>query len=116
MKTLAQEQAIFARNVAKLIEYIFSTGYVCTLGEVYRTPSQAAAYAKEGKGIVNSLHCKRLAIDINLFSADGKYFPDTPDYKPIGEYWESLHPSNRWGGRFIGRPDGNHFEMRDPRI
>ena len=33
MKTLAQEQAIFARNVAKLIEHIFSTGYVCTLGD-----------------------------------------------------------------------------------
>ena len=121
MKTLAQEQAIFARNVAKLIEHIFSTGYVCTLGEVYRTPSQAAVYAKEGKGILNSLHCKRLAIDINLFSADGKYFPESEDYRPFGDYWESLHSSNRWGGNFPkyhtgARADGNHYEMRDLRI
>ena len=113
MKTLAQEQAIFARNVAKLIEHIFQSGYVCTLGEVYRTPAQAAAYAKEGKGIVNSLHCKRLAIDINLFSADGKYFPESEDYKPFGEYWKKLHPSNRHGCDFKSRPDGNHFEMQD---
>lgn len=113
MKTLSQEQAIFAQNVAKLIEYIFAKGFVCSLGETYRTPAQAAIYAKEGKGILDSLHCKRLAIDINLFSVDGKYFPETPDYEPFGVYWESLHPSNRWGGRFKERPDGNHFEMQD---
>jgi hypothetical protein len=113
MKTLSQKQAIFAQNVAKLIEYIFSKGYLCSLGETYRTPTQAKIYADEGKGILNSLHCKRLAIDINLFSKNGKYFPLTEDYKPFGDYWESLHPSNRWGGTFKTRPDGNHMEMQD---
>ena len=110
MKTLSQKQAIFTRNVAKLIDFIFSQGYLCSLGEVYRTAAQAEIYAKEGKGIKDSLHCKRLAIDINLFSADGHYFPDTKDYEPFGQYWETLDPANRWGGRF---KDGNHFQMNE---
>ena len=116
MKTLSQEQATFAKNVAKLISFIFDSGYTCSLGEVYRTQAQADLYVKQGKGIKDSLHCKRLAIDINLFSADGKYFPETKDYEPLGKYWESLDKANRWGGRFErGGGDGNHFEMRDTR-
>ena len=110
---LSQKQAVFAHNVAKLIEFIYSKGYSCSLGETYRTAAQALAYSKEGKGIANSLHCKRLAIDINLFSPDGSYFPETKDYEPFGKFWEALDPLNRWGGTFETRPDGNHYEMRD---
>ncbi len=118
MKKLSEKQAVFARNVAKLIEFIFTQGYSCSLGETYRTQAQALAYSKEGKGIVNSLHCKRLAIDINLFSPEGSYFPDTKDYEPFGKYWEALDPANRWGGNFPkyrpgARADGNHFQMNE---
>jgi hypothetical protein len=112
MKTLSQKQAVFALNVAKLIMFIYERGYSCSLGETFRTANQAAIYAKEGKGIVNSLHCKRLAIDINLFSPDGKYFPDTKDYEPFGTYWELLDDNNRWGGKFP-RADGCHFQMSE---
>ncbi len=69
----------------------------------------ATLYAKQGKGIVNSLHRKRLAVDINLFKGN-KFLSETESYREIGEYWESLHPLNRWGGRF---QDGNHFEMKE---
>ena len=65
------DQAMFAQNVARLIEYIFKTGYYCTLGECWRSPEQAEIYVKQGKGIKNSLHCQRLAIDLNLFDANG---------------------------------------------
>ena len=114
MKSLSQKQAVFAHNVAKLIEFIYSKGYSCSLGETYRTAAQAAAYAKEGKGIVNSLHCKRLAIDINLFSPDGHYFPETKDYEQFGKFWEALDVNNKWGGHFTGKViDGNHFQMNE---
>ncbi|HZW60823.1 MAG TPA: M15 family metallopeptidase [Candidatus Babeliales bacterium] len=109
---LLNDQAEFAHNVARLIQYIFMQGYICTLGDAYRTPEQAELYAKEGKGIVDSLHCKRLAIDLNLFTHDGRYLSDTKDYEPIGKYWELLHQNNRWGGRFE-RKDGNHFERQE---
>jgi len=107
--TLRERQEIFARNVGKLIEYIFEHGYTCTLGEAHRTPEQAEWYAVKGIGIRDSLHCKRLAIDLNLFR-DGVYLRYDRDYQPPGDYWETLHPCNRWGGRFS---DGNHFEMME---
>jgi hypothetical protein len=69
----------------------------------------ADLYAKQGKGIKNSLHLKRLAIDLNLFK-DGAYLSDTESHRPFGEWWEAQDPLNRWGGRF---KDGNHYEMRE---
>ncbi len=110
--TLSECQEIFARNVAKLITFIFTKGYSCTLGEAFRTPEQAKIYAQQGKGITNSLHCKRLAIDLQIFDPSNKYLTDTKDYAIFGEYWESLHPYNSWGGHFA-RGDGNHFQMQD---
>ncbi|EMV5777726.1 M15 family metallopeptidase, partial [Escherichia coli] len=75
--------------------------------EAYRTPEQAALNAKSGKGIRNSLHTLRLAVDFNLF-INGKYQADTDAYRPLGEYWESI--GGTWGGRF-SRADGNHFSL-----
>ncbi len=110
--SLSDKQKQFALSVAKFIDYIFTSGHSCTLGEAFRTPEQALIYAKTGKGIANSLHCKRLAIDLNIFSSKGTYLSDTKDYEPFGLYWESLGPNYRWGGRF-SRADGNHFEYKD---
>lgn len=105
------EQSEFAQNVSKLLNYIKSRGYHVTLGEAYRTPEQAKIDEKQGKGILNSLHCKRLAIDLNLFDSKGKYLGSNKDYKFAGDYWESLHPHNRWGGNFI--KDGGHINDPD---
>lgn len=105
-------QQIFAHNVAKLITKIFDCSYSCTLGEAFRTEEQANLYAAKGIGIKNSQHCKRLAIDLNLFSPSGKYLTSTDQYETFGAFWETLHPLNRWGGHFQ-RADGNHFEMKE---
>lgn len=110
--TLQERQVIFAQNVSQLIQHIFSTGYTCTLGEVYRTHEQAEIYVAQGKGILDSQHCKKLAIDIQLFDSDGKYLSDATYYKDIAKYWESLHGDNRSGISFK-RVDADHFEMRD---
>lgn len=107
-ETLKRQQ-IFAINVSLLIQKIFLDGYFCTLGEVYRPTEMARIYAKQGKGILESQHCDRLAIDINLFNHENSYLDKSIDHKKFGEYWESLHPENRWGGRFS---DGNHYEMK----
>ncbi len=109
---LWQKQALFVQDVAALTNYMFSKGYFCTFGEAYRTPEQAALNAKVGKGIVNSLHIQRLAIDLNLFAADGTFLNNCEDHKEFGKYWESLDPQNRWGGNFPNLKDGNHYERR----
>jgi hypothetical protein len=108
---LTQKQSIFAQNVALLLQYIRLKDFQVTLGEAFRTEAQAKIYAQEGKGIIDSLHRKRLAIDLNLLK-DGLYFSQSSYYEPFGVYWETLHPLNRWGGRFK-RVDANHFEMQD---
>jgi D-alanyl-D-alanine carboxypeptidase len=109
--TIHDKQWLFMQNVAKLIEYIDKYGYTSTFGEAFRTPEQAKLDADKGIGIIHSLHTERLAVDINLFK-NGIYTGIEKDYEPIGMYWESLHPLNRWGGKFK-RVDSDHFEMQD---
>lgn len=110
---LKEEQQIFTENICKLLEFITLKGYHATLGEAYRTHEQALIYAHKGMGIVNSQHCERLAIDLNIFDQNEKRLVSVEDYKLFGDYWESLHIRNRWGGIFKHRPDANHFEMMD---
>lgn len=109
--TLSEKQQLFAQQVAQLIEHINLMGYQCTLGEAYRTPEQAAIYAKEGKGIKDSLHCKRLAVDLNLFK-NGVYLEDSKEYTNFGVFWERLDPKNR-NGRNFPQGDANHFERME---
>ncbi len=106
--TLGEKQQLFTVMIGNLIHWAEEKGYRLTFGEAYRTPEQAALNAKKGSGISNSLHTQRLAIDFNLF-INGQYMTRTEDYRPLGEYWESIGGS--WGGRFKSNPDGNHFSL-----
>lgn len=103
--TLGQKQRLFTKMLADLIRFAYEHGYEMTLGEAFRTPEQAALNAASGKGIANSLHSVRLAIDLNLFK-DGQFLQTTEDHKPLGEFWESI--GGAWGGRFR---DGNHYSL-----
>lgn len=105
---LSDHQWEFLKDLAQLIQYAESLGYKLTGAELYRTPEQAALNAKSGKGISDSLHTKRLAVDLNLF-INGEYRTDTASHAKLGQFWKSLNPINRWGGDF-SRPDGNHYE------
>ena len=96
--------------VGKLIVWCYANGYELTFGDTFRSPEQAQANAAAGKGIVHSLHCQRLAVDLNLFK-DGVYQSGTEAYKPLGEYWKALSPLCRWGGDFKANKDGNHFSV-----
>lgn len=105
--TLRQKQSLFASLVPGLIEFAISEGYEVTFGETYRSPEEAARLAALGLGINNSLHTRRLAIDLNLFKND-KYLMSNKAHQPLGNFWELLHPLCRWGGRF---GDGNHYSL-----
>jgi len=107
--TLRQQQSLFVMLVGNLIEHVYSAGFEATFGEAWRTPEQAEWYAERNMGIRHSLHTERLAIDLNLFR-DGQLVATVEGYRPIGEYWESLHELARWGGRF-SRPDADHFSL-----
>lgn len=105
--TLNEKQWEFLKCVAKLIQFAEEKGFMLTGGELFRTPEQAALNAQRGTGIRHSVHMDRLAIDLNLF-VNGQFQQTSEAHRPLGEYWESLHPLARWGGRFN---DGNHYSF-----
>jgi hypothetical protein len=80
-----------------------------TMGEAHRPPELAALYAKQGRGIANSLHIKRLAQD-KILLLDGKITFNPADYAEAGAVWESAAKAfgvvPAWGGRFN---DAVHF-------
>lgn len=117
---MREKQSIFLKNVAKLILWAFENGYELTGGELLRTEEQHKLNVSKGISKADrSRHQDRLAIDLMLF-IKGVYKTDTPSYKPLGDYWVSLHPLNRWGGDWNKNgkiedekfQDGNHFEMQ----
>lgn len=105
--SLGEKQELFMRLLPRLIDYAHSQGYELRGGELERSRAQAAANAKTGQGIANSLHVERLAIDLHLFR-HGQYLTASDDHRPLGEFWEALHPLCRWGGHFN---DGNHYSI-----
>ena len=108
--TLFEKQVAFAQTIAKFLNRLDELGYQVTLGEAYRPKEIAQMYADQARGIANSLHCLRLAFDLNLFK-DKKYLTKTEEYLEAGELWESYSNDDIqccWGGRFN---DGNHFSI-----
>lgn len=110
--SIGTKQKVFTHRFFCLLDWLFSHGYEVTIGEVYRPVETAKLYAVDGRGVANSLHTLKLAVDINLFY-DGNYLTDTKDYAAAGQFWESMSTTDIrcvWGGRFA-RPDGDHFSI-----
>lgn len=114
---LSEYQQIFSINVAKLILYAEEKGIRLTFGEAYRTREQQLLYVQTGKSkTMNSNHLRRLAVDFNFF-VKGRLTYDWEVVKILGDYWETLHEKNRWGGDWNkndikdGFIDSPHFEM-----
>jgi hypothetical protein len=98
MSELFDKRVKFTSLMARLIRYMIEQGY---------TP----LHGKDGlKHMSKSLHYEGLAVDIDLFK-DGVYLTSTEDHRQFGEFWESLDEDCRWGGRFKGNPDGNHYAI-----
>lgn len=103
--SMVQAQSEFLLDACKLIARATELGFVVTLGEGYRTIEQQQIYVKTGRSkILDSQHMKRLAIDLNFFR-DGKLAQTREELKPLGDWWETLNPKNRWGGNWRGLVD-----------
>jgi hypothetical protein len=100
--TLGEKQELFSKCFAQLILEMYARGYTVRLGDVFaiiRNPLEHKS---------NSQHYVKCAGDVNLFK-DGKWLQNTNDHKVFGDFWESLNPLCRWGGRWS---DGNHYEIK----
>lgn len=133
-ESLREKQSRFARQLPRLLDYAHSLGYAVTLGECFRSDEQAEINAlgrqgreavaqlveqafpllakkirnNTGNGIRNSLHCQRLAIDLQLFDDRGAWIQEPYAYSLLADYWEQLAPDHRAGIRFGDTP---HFSI-----
>jgi hypothetical protein len=95
MSELGDKRKLFTSLLPRLIDKMIADGYEPMIG-------------KDGlPHMKNSLHFEGLAVDIDL-TKDGVYLQATADHQTFGEFWEGLHASCRWGGRF---KDGNHYSV-----
>lgn len=123
---LSQKQQIFTKNVCRLIAKADEMGIGLTFGDAYRSSDQQYLYyhgltfikgvlssVRRKSWTMGSMHLKRLAVDFNHFLNDGKDLTwKKEDLQELGDYWESLHPKNRWGGNFKRSIDTPHYEMQ----
>ncbi len=107
--TLGEKQRLFTKLVAKLILQAYYAGYELSFGQTYRTKEEALRNFNRGTGIKNSLHCSRLAVDLNLFR-DGKFLRKTEHHACLGHWWKQQNSLCRWGGDFR-KPDGGHYSI-----
>ncbi|MGY5846601.1 M15 family metallopeptidase [Salegentibacter sp. HM20] len=114
---LSEKQQIFSKNIALLIFFADSQNIGLTFGHAWRSlEDQKRLFETKKTKTLNSQHLNRLAVDFNFFIG-GVLTYKWEDVKPLGDFWVSLHPQNRWGGDWNknGLPDGfidtPHFEM-----
>ena len=99
MAKLGTLQEEFSVALGKLLIKAGEMGTPFRCGELLRTPEQAAVYAAQKKGSLTSVHIIRLAFD-GFIIKDGQLSNDVEVYRPLADYWKSLHPNARWGGDF----------------
>ena len=118
-KQLWFARLFFAEFLPKAFTWAEATGYSLMVLEVLRSEASARANAKKGVGIVNSLHRKKLAVDILLWR-NGEPVYDSAEYLHLGRMWKRMSRSVGdtkllccWGGDFKGKkgPDGGHFSF-----
>ncbi len=110
MLTLVDKQLVFSKLIAKLI---YLTPCDIQMGEAWRSAETCALYAKEGKGIKNSCHQMRLALDLNVW-VNGKLSNKKEDYQLLGDTWKSFSENEFtcvWGGDFKSLSDFYHFSI-----
>ena len=112
MEPTQKDRVKFVYLVGKLLTWIEQQKLEVTFGDAYRNPK----FSREQLGDNNSyfhewsFHCKRCAIDLNLFR-NGELVSRSEDYKAIGDFWKSLDKMCSWGGDFSHAPDGDHYSV-----
>lgn len=117
---MLERQFQFSRMVGLLFYWMAEHGYRWSLGDAWRPTDKLPCphcgwehsyqdilvYNKRSKTL-NSKHLDRLAIDINLFTEEGR-LAQAADYLPIAEKWESLGGTAGYRFKFV---DPGHFEL-----
>lgn len=110
--SLRNEQVAFTRDLVKLLQFAEAHEFEITLGEVWRPLEMQKLYVQQGRSkTMKSPHLNRLAADLNVFKAG--QLCSAAEIKSLGQYWESLHPYNRWGGSWRGLVEAGKSKFVD---
>lgn len=121
--TLREKQTKFWKMASLLLLKANDLNTPIFILEWKRSIEQQRIYVARGASkTMHSKHIEGLAIDIVFLSDvtdDGAINYSPEQYKPLGEYWESI--GGRWGGRFGDDPktvkiegwDSGHFELSE---
>lgn len=105
--SLREHQSAFASDIVRLLSFAASKGYEFTFGEFERPLEMQKLHVAAGRSkTMNSRHLYRCAADIYFFK-NGEL---TYDIQELGDFWESLHPLNEWGGNWKSFKDTPHFQ------
>jgi hypothetical protein len=112
---IVSQQAEFLKDVVLLLIEADRQGFIVTGGELYRTQYQQDFYLRTGASQrKESIHQKRMAIDLNFFVKNTEGILELTYNKeiiqPLGDYWCRLCPQNEWGGNWIVLVDTPHFQ------
>lgn len=126
--TLKEARVEFSRLVAEFILEARRRGYQPALAEgglsslrkVSLTPSGPKTQAFDRVHMLGSLHYDKLAQDLDLYDANGRYIDQTSDpaWQELGKWWLEQSVYCRWGGDWNengktdpGDTDGNHISF-----
>lgn len=110
MSTLLSQQFEFSRSLSKLLAFLHSRGYECSIGEVFRPQEMQNLYFKRGyTKVLYSRHQEKKAVDLAIFK-NGVELTRKEEFKEIAEYWVSINPRNVAG--YFWDWDLGHFEMK----
>ena len=117
---LLEKQFQFSRMLGLFLFWMAEQGYHWTMGDCWRSSdkllcpecAEPITYQEllrnNGRSkTLDSKHGSRLAVDLNLFTAEGR-LAGPEAYKLLGEKWKAL--GGKWGGDWTFA-DYGHFEL-----
>lgn len=107
--SLVLKQIFFSECLARFIFDLKTLGYGVTFGEAWRPPEMVELYAAQNRGIKNSLHPLRLAVDLNFFK-DGSLAQTNQEIAVLWESYSTPQYTTR-AGYYFQQPDSDHFSV-----
>lgn len=117
--TLFEHQQVFTKHFTMLVMKALELEFKTVIAEVQRPVEMQKIYVQTKRSMtMKSMHLQKCAGDLVMVK-DGKIC-SREDVKPLGDYWESLDPLNRWGGSWRGLVEAGkssfidtpHFERK----
>jgi D-alanyl-D-alanine carboxypeptidase-like protein len=104
-KTYEQLVPSFRERTDILLKRMVARGFEPVVIDAVRTVEEAAKNAAKGSGIIDSMHCWNVAVDV---IEQGNGWANPKFFKALGEEAKKLGLT--WGGSWTRKPDRPHVQ------